>query len=344
MTALITGGAGFFGGVLTARLLATGEDCVVIDLQPTHFSHPRLTAVRADINDPSVLRRLFADYRFNTIYHCAAVLAHTARDHQFLWKANVDGTRAIAEAASRVGAHSVIFISTNCLWAQNLGRPVREDDVPAPIEVYGRSKWEAEKILNSYRADFNVIIIRCPTIVDEGRLGLLSILFEFIQEGRKVWVIDGGRNRYQFIYAQDLADACIRAAAYGRSETFNIGADEVASFRDIYQYVIDRAHTGARIVSIPRQPTLAAMRIAYALRLSPLGPYQYRMIAEDFAFDTTRIKQELGWRPTLSNKEMLWRAYEYYQLHREEIESREDASAHRQAAKMGAIRLLKWLS
>ena len=86
------------------------------------------------------------------------------------------------------------------------------------------------------------------------------------------------------------------------------------------------------------------MRLAHGLGVSPLGPYQYRMIAEDFIFDTSRIKDELGWSPTLSNSEMLWLAYRYYAASRAEIEARRHASAHRQAARMGAIRVLKWIS
>ena len=68
------------------------------------------------------------------------------------------------------------------------------------------------------------------------------------------------------------------------------------------------------------------------------------MIAEDFCFDTTRIKARLGWAPTLTNEEMLYRAYVYYRENRREIENRTDVSAHKQAANMGVIRLLKWLS
>jgi nucleoside-diphosphate-sugar epimerase len=47
-------------------------------------------------------------------------------------------------------------------------------------------------------------IIRYPIITDAGRLGLLFILFEFIEESRKVYVVGGGENVYQFIYAGDL--------------------------------------------------------------------------------------------------------------------------------------------
>jgi len=47
--------------------------------------------------------------------------------------------------------------------------------------------------------------IRCPTIVSAGRLGLLSIFFEFVKEGRRIYLVGDGSNRYQFIYAGDLA-------------------------------------------------------------------------------------------------------------------------------------------
>ncbi|MFH1444057.1 MAG: hypothetical protein ABIG34_01555 [Candidatus Peregrinibacteria bacterium] len=56
------------------------------------------------------------------------------------------------------------------------------------------------------------------------------------------------------------------------------------------------------------------------------------------------IHHMLSWQPTLRNEEMLWKAYEYFAQHREELHNRQNASAHRQPAKMGIIRLLKWLS
>jgi UDP-glucose 4-epimerase len=318
---------------------------VVLDLEPTDIHHPRLTAVRGDIRDAQLVNDLFERYGFSTVYHCAAMLAHAVKDERFLWESNVDGTLNIADAAARFGARSLVFTSSNCLWAKNMHRPVREDDAPVPVEIYGRSKWEGEKILERYRDRLNVVCIRCPTIVDEGRLGLLAMLFEFIADGRKIWVIGGGHNRYQFIYAPDLVTACVQAAGLGRSATFNIGSDDVPSLRETFQYVIDHAGTRSRIVAAPKAPALAALRLAHRLGVSPLGPYQYRMIAEDFLFDTSRIKAELGWHPTLTNGEMLWRAYRYFQDNRQEITARTGVSAHRQAAKMGAlIRVVKWIS
>jgi dTDP-D-glucose 4,6-dehydratase len=68
------------------------------------------------------------------------------------------------------------------------------------------------------------------------------------------------------------------------------------------------------------------------------------MIAESFVFDTTKIKKALGWNPTLTNADMLYEAFDYYRQHRSEIDRRTDVSAHKQAASMGIIRLLKWIS
>lgn len=342
--ALITGGAGFFGEILTRRLLDAGLECVVIDLEKPSLSHPDLSAVQGDIRNREDLERAFGGRGFDVIYHCAAILAHAVKNKQFLWTSNVDGTRQIADCARDHRVPKVVFTSSNCLWGQEFPRPVVEDDVPRPVEIYGQSKWEGEKILAEYRDHFDSVIIRCPTIIDEGRLGLLAILFEFIDEGRKVWLVGGGENRYQFIYAQDLASACLKAVDYPRGNTFNIGSDRVGTLKETYEYVISKAATGARTASLPRDLTLQTMRLAYWLKLSPLGPYQYKMIASSFLFETSRIKRELGWEPTLNNAEMLHKSYEYYHHHRGDIERRKDVSAHKQAARMGIIRVLKWLS
>lgn len=342
-TVLVTGGAGFFGEVLKKQLLEQGFNVVSIDLEKDYFKHPNFTAIQGDIRDQKTLEKLAKKYKFSAVFHIAAILAHAVKDKNFLWTSNVDGTRNVAEMAKKHGIKKVVFTSSNCLWGESFDRPVREDDEPRPVEIYGVSKLEGEKILLEYK-DFNSVIFRCPTIIDAGRLGLLAILFEFIDEGRKVWVVGGGRNKYQFIYAQDLADACIKALGYNKTAVLNIGSDNVKSFRDIYNYVIKKAGTKARVANFPRWIAIPAMKAAYALKLSPLGPYQYKMIAENFVFDTSKIKRELKWKPTLTNQEMLYKAYQYYHDNLDDIKNRSDVSAHKQAAKMGVIRLLKWVS
>jgi len=341
---LVTGGSGFFGGVLKRRLLAEGHAVTNIDLVADADRHPSLTSIQGDLRDKDLLDKTFAAGNFAAVFHVAAMLAHDQLDEQALWTSNVDGTRNIADACRAHGVPKLVFTSTNCLWASNLGHEVREDEPPNPIEPYGRSKLAAEQLLHEYEHDLQVVIIRSPTIVDSGRLGLLAILFEFIQDGKKVWVVGDGSNRYQFIYAQDLATACLQTLEYSQSDLFHIGSENVASLRQVYEAVIAAAGTSARVASLPKAPTIAAMKLAHKLGVSPLGPYHYRMIAEDFIFDTTRIRERLGWRPTLTNQQMMIEAFRYYVAQRDEINARKDVSAHSRPAQMGIIRLLKWIS
>jgi len=341
---LVTGGAGFFGGILKNRLLADGAEVVSVDLVPDPANSPALTSILADIRDQAAMKAVFAAHRFDAVFHIAAMLAHGKMTHDLLWTSNVDGTRVIAECAREAGVRKLIFTSTNCLWASNMGRPVREDDPPAPAELYGESKLAAERLLREFEKDLDVVILRCPTIIDSGRLGLLAILFEFIRENKTVWVVGSGANRYQFIYAGDLAQACVQSLTFAGSDTFNVGSDNVPSLRQCYEAVIAEAGSRSRVRSLPKAPALAAMRLAHVLRISPLGPYHYRMIAEDFTFDTSRIQEAMGWRPSVTNSEMLATAYRYYAENREEILARENVSAHSKPAKMGVLRLLKWIS
>jgi len=345
---LVTGASGFFGGVLKRRLLAEGFAVTNIDLvRDDDAGAEGLTSIQGDIRDAALLQRTFAEHQFVAVMHCAAMLAHDVKDETLLWTSNVDGTRLVAEAALAAGVLKFINISTNCLWAEGFGRPVTEDDVPAPVELYGRSKLKAEQELAALRElhpELQVVVLRCPTIIDSGRLGLLAILFEFIVDHKKVWVVGDGSNRYQFIYAQDLATACLLCLNYSRSNLFHIGSENVPTMRAMYESVIREAGSKSRVAELPERPTIAAMKLAHKLGVSPLGPYHYRMISQSFVFDTQRIRAELGWKPTMTNEAMMLRAFTFYSENRKAIHSRTDVSAHSKAAPMGVIRLLKWMS
>lgn len=343
-TYLVTGGSGFFGGILKREIISRGDRCVNIDLYKDPDQSRLLVSVQGDIRNRETVEKVFSEHCFDAVFHCAAILAHDVKDRDFLWTSNVDGTETIANACVRHGVDRLVFTSSNCLWAAYPGHPVDESAIPNPVEIYGRSKLAGEEVLQRHADRLHSMIIRCPTIVDSGRLGLLAILFEFIDEGRMVWTVGGGRNRYQFIYAMDLVDACLRCVDYDRSNVFHIGSDNVKPLRDVFSYVIERSNRKARVVSLPKTPAILAMKAAYHLGISPLGPYQYKMIAEDFIFSTDRIKSEIGWRPSLTNEEMLFKSYEFYRVHRAEIEARKDVSAHSRGAQMGVIRVLKWLS
>lgn len=341
---LVTGGSGFLGSIMKKQITDGGDICVSIDLLPDDYKSEHFVAYQGDIRDDKLMEEIFSKYHFAAVFHFAALLAHVKKDLNDLWSSNVDGTRNVLKYAEKYNVPRIIFTSSNCLWGRNFDYPVTEEEPPCPVEIYGRSKLEGEKILLADGSPVISVVFRCPTIMDEGRLGLLAILYEFIDEGKKLWMVGDGNNRYQFIYAKDLTHACFLALDYDRSEVFNIGSDNVETFNKVYQYVIDRSGSGSRLAHFPKKLAIFGMKLCFALGISPLGPYQYKMISSSFVFDTSKIKEKLGFTPTMTNGQMLLRAYEYYHENKKDILNRKNVSAHNQAAKMGIIKVIKWFS
>lgn len=343
---VVTGGSGFFGDYFVGQLLDQGAAVTNIDLVPSPRRHVRLRTIQADIGDRQFIeaaQRSQPD-RTEGVFHLAAQLAHGPITLETMNRSNVDGTRNVLDLCRRLGTRQMVFISSNCIWSRPFGRPVREDDLPCPCEDYGKSKVEGERILLA-QDDIAVGILRSPTIIQAGRLGLLAILFQFIDEGRKVWVVGDGSNRYQFVAAKDLADAALRAISLDASDTFNIGSAGVPTLRATFEHVIRESGSRSRVASMPRRPAIAAMRLAHLLHMSPLGPYHWRMISESFEFDIGKAKRMLDWKPTLGNNEILLEAYRYFAEEKANIVSRTNVSAHRKATPMGAaIELLRLVS
>lgn len=341
---LVTGGSGFFGDYFIGQALAQGAEIVNVDVVPSERRDPKLDNRLVDIRNMSALQEVLASSgKVDAIFHFAALLAHGEITVADMHSVNIDGTKNLLECCRKFAVPRLVFTSTNCLWGEPLGRAIDENEPPRPCEEYGRAKLAAEEVLLAAK-DVVCAIVRTPTIIQAGRLGLLAILFEFIDEGRKVWVVGDGSNRYQFIAAQDLACACLLARGIEKTEIFSVGSDQVPTLRETYEFVIRTAGSKSKVAKFPKWIAVPAMKLAHLLHISPLGPYHWRMIAESFAFDTSKAKRLLGWAPTLGNNEILLEGYLYYRNQKQEIASRQNASAHRKATPMGAIKLLKWLS
>jgi UDP-glucose 4-epimerase len=345
MRYLVTGGAGFFGSLLVEDLARAGHEVVILDRVADAALARRFPFAQVDLRDPAGVEKVFTRYgRFDGVFHVAALLAHAIKDQRDLVDSNVDGTRHLAEAAVAHHVPHLVFTSSNCVVGKPFSQPVGEDDPINPLEIYGVTKWRGELVLAEYRDRINITMLRCPTIMGGGRLGLLSILYEFIHEGRKIWTLGDGSNRYQFIAAADLSAAMQLAIRQPGFHLYNIGSDEVPTLRELYERVIAYARTSARVVRVPRGLAVAAMRVLHRLGLSPLGPYHYKMLAESFVFNTARIKRDLGWQPTRTNTQMLIECYQWYIDHLDDVYHAGERSAHRQPVKLQALALVKRLS
>lgn len=342
MRIIVTGGAGFFGSVLAEYLADHGHE--VISLDRLVGDNPKYRNIQLDLTDGGKLMETVRELgQVDGIVHAAAMLAHDKENLDRLWVSNVDGTKNILECARQLKIKKVVFISTNCVFSTGFDKPVDESTPVQPIEQYGESKLAAEKLFEEY-SDVSSIILRSPTIMAAGRLGLLTILFDFVIEGRKLYLVGDGNNRYSFIYAQDLANACLLALQSQHKGIYHIGSDNVPSMREMYRDLMIFAGKKPRLWCVPEGPSVLAMKVLNKLNLSPLGPYHYRMIAANFVFDNSKLKRDLGWAPTLTNTQILCDAYKYYQDNYEAINNAKGASAHKTKAKAGILNLLRMIS
>jgi nucleoside-diphosphate-sugar epimerase len=268
-----------------------------------------------------------------------------AKDKKAFWSVNRDGTLKLLEAARDSGVRKLVYTSSSAVFGVPKQNPVTESTAPTPMEDYGQAKYEGEKLCLEFAAKgLDVAVIRPRTILGHGRLGIFQILFEWIREGSNVPVLGGGNNLYQFVHAEDLADACVLAGERPGTSIYNCGAAKFGTMREALEGLAKHAGTGSRVKSLPMGITELGMNIAQALRLSPLGPYHSMMYGRSLYFDIAKAKRELGWQPRYSNDEMLCESYDWYLLHRDEIlRAKHAASPHRSAVKQGILSLVKRL-
>ncbi|OVZ59881.1 dTDP-4-dehydrorhamnose reductase [Pigmentiphaga sp. NML030171] len=134
MTILVAGAGGQLGHELVLRGAALG----VVGLDHGQW----------DVSDPAATARIVAEYRPRVVINAAA---HTAVDKaegepERALAVNRDGVRNLARACAAQGA-ALLHLSTCYVFDGAKGAPYTEDDAPHPLNVYGRSKWEGERLL-----------------------------------------------------------------------------------------------------------------------------------------------------------------------------------------------------
>jgi nucleoside-diphosphate-sugar epimerase len=339
--ALITGGSGYFGSLLRDRLVARRERVVIFDRSDATDRSAEVGFFQGDIRDAARVTEACAGC--NVIYHCVAQVP-LAKDKELFHSVNVTGTENLLKAALDAKVKKVIYISSSAVFGVPKSNPVTEQTVPSPGEAYGRAKLEGEDLCRDFmKRGLNVSVIRPRTIMGHGRLGIFQILFEWLRTGYNVPVLGGGANVYQFVHADDLADACILAADHPEATLYNCGTDRFGTMRQVLEHLCAHAKTGSKVTNVPMAPAVALMKLTSAIGLSPLGPYHAMMYGRSLYFDIAKARDELGWKPRYSNEEMFVQSYEWYLKNRETILHEHGASHHRSAVKQGVLSMVKHL-
>ncbi len=333
---LVTGGAGYFGTVLVQRLVEQGHRVRIFDINAADEKPDGVEMFQGDIRDADAV--LEACEGVDVIHHNVAMVP-LAKDAHAFWSVNEGGTKNLLEAAKKQGVKKVVHMSSSAVFGAPPKNPVDDSVKPRPQEEYGKAKLAAEDLCHAYiKQGLDVSIVRPRTIMGHGRLGIMQILFEWVRQGKNIPVFGKGDNLYQFVHADDLASATIKAGDRAGSSIYNVGAGEFGTMRETLEGLIRHAGTKSRVVSVPSSPAVAMMNVTSRLGVSPLGAYHALMYGREMYFDLERTKRELDWKPRFSNIEMFCESYDWYLAHRDEVLGRHNASHHRSPVKQGVLR------
>jgi dihydroflavonol-4-reductase len=292
----VTGASGFIGRHLVEHLAARGTTVV---------------AVRRPFEPRALLEALRGA---DAVVHLAGVVS--ALKEQDYFAANVDGTRAVAEAARSLGLPLINISSLAAAGPAPPRAPRAEDDPPAPINAYGRSKLEGERAIA--RLDGLRWTTLRPGVVYGPRDRALLPLFRVAAAGVMPLV---GRTdaAFSFIHVRDLVRAIAAAVDHPAvSDTIFAGHAQPVTTREILEGVRAAAGARAAIIPIPMALTRAAALagdLAGMLRGKPavINSRRYAELASDgFVCRVDRLRDRLGIVAEIGLREGLADTFAWY--------------------------------
>ncbi|MGB3443777.1 MAG: NAD-dependent epimerase/dehydratase family protein [Actinophytocola sp.] len=272
---LVTGGAGFIGSHLAERLVADGHTVVVLDdLSGGAASRVPDGAelVVGSVTDGALVESLFAEHRFDRVFHFAAfaaeVISHSVK--QLNYDTNLMGSVNLINAALRTGVSFFCFASSVAVYGHG-ETPMRESSIPVPSDSYGNAKLAVERELEvTMRLQhMPFTAFRMHNVYGEWQnmqdpyRNAVAIFFNQIMRGEPISVYgDGGQVR-AFSYVKDVVDVVCQApeneAAWGRA--FNVGSATTNTVLELAEAV--RAAAGVPEHPIAHLPARDEVKVVY---------------------------------------------------------------------------------
>ena len=215
---------------------------------------------------------------------------------------NAVATAALAEAAAEKGVRRFIFLSSiKVNGEQTYDRPFRHDDVPAPLDAYGRSKLEAERALEEIatRAGMEFVVIRSPLVYGPGVKANFLALLRWVHRGIPL-PLSAVSNRRSLIGVGNLVDLILRCVEHpdAANEVFLIADGEDLSTSDLLRRIGEALQKPARLF-----PVSVAL-LERAARLVGKGD-DVRRLCGSLQVDASRTRRVLDWSPRVSVDEEL---------------------------------------
>ncbi len=265
MNILITGGAGYIGSHTTIELLGRGHQVTVFDNLSTGSRKnipDDATFIQGDILNEPVLQSAFQTASFDAVFHFAALKAagESMINPGSFAKQNISGSINVLNAMVNNGVKNIIFSSSAAVYGCPIYTPIGEDHPTKPINFYGFTKLEIERLLKWYSQlkDIRFAALRYfnaagydpkgrITELERNCANLLPIVMETAVGLREKVVVFGndydtpdGTGVRDYIHVTDLATAHIKAMNYLITENknliLNLGTGTGYSVLDVIKY------------------------------------------------------------------------------------------------------------
>lgn len=316
---LVTGATGFTGSRLALQLAAGGRE-VAAFVRPTSRAEPLHRAgiecrVGA-LDDRESIRQSLAD--ISEVYHLAAAFRTEHADREEFHRTNVNGTRNMLQAALEAGVRRFVHCSTVGVHGEIEEVPAAENYRCKPGDYYQQTKLEGERLAIDYmKRGLAVTVVRPAGIYGPGDRRFLK-LFKAIAARRFV-MIGSGRTLYHMTYVDDVVTGLVLAAEVPDAvgEVFIIAGDEYTTLRELVNMTADALDMPHPRHHLPYPPVYAAAvacdRLFRVVGANPpLYPRRVEFFAKNRAFDISKAKRLLGYRPAVGLEEGLSRTADWY--------------------------------
>jgi UDP-glucose 4-epimerase len=316
---LVTGGLGFIGSHLAARLVDLGADVTIVDsLIPEYGGNPynvrdiesRVQVNYSDIRDPWSIRHLVRGKDF--IFNLAGQVSHidSMQDPVTDLDINCRSQLSLLEACRENNPDArIVFAASRQQYGRPRSLPVTEEHPQIPVDVNGINliAGESYHLLYNDVHGIRAVSLRLTNtygphlLMKHGRQGFITVFIRRALEGEGIQVFGDGSQLRDFTYVSDAVDAFLASAlveeCYGLA--LNVGGLEPVSLADVARLCQELANRGGEVT------------------LAPWPEERKRIDIGSIYVDHARLSELTGWQPTVDLRDGLARTFDFYREHGE---------------------------